>query len=235
MTEVLLVRHGQASFGQANYDVLSERGREQARLLAHWLGAHYDGFDHVAHGEHVRHRDTYAPVSEHFAAGARALPAPVVHRGFNEFDHEAVFRAFSHTHEHHEAVRAIAGENARKPELMLRFLRAGFASWAAGKLDDHVPESWSGFGARVREALIDTVARNAGARRILIVTSGGVMAHAVAQVLKLDPEATVDLNLSIRNSAMAQLHVQGERLSLSAWNILPHLASAEHRPLWTFY
>ena len=38
MSELIFVRHGQASFGAASYDALSERGFEQVRELArHWL------------------------------------------------------------------------------------------------------------------------------------------------------------------------------------------------------
>ena len=38
MSELVFVRHGQASFGAASYDALSERGFEQVRELArHWL------------------------------------------------------------------------------------------------------------------------------------------------------------------------------------------------------
>ena len=34
MSVLLLVRHGQASWGAADYDVLSDLGHEQSRLLA---------------------------------------------------------------------------------------------------------------------------------------------------------------------------------------------------------
>ena len=38
MSELVFVRHGQASFGAASYDALSDRGFEQVRELAkHWL------------------------------------------------------------------------------------------------------------------------------------------------------------------------------------------------------
>ena len=40
MSVLLLVRHGQASWGSADYDVLSDRGHEQSRLLGrHWPGS----------------------------------------------------------------------------------------------------------------------------------------------------------------------------------------------------
>ncbi|MFQ5527850.1 MAG: hypothetical protein ACE5GX_16530 [Thermoanaerobaculia bacterium] len=39
MSRVLLVRHGQASAGSADYDRLSELGERQSRLLGrHWAG-----------------------------------------------------------------------------------------------------------------------------------------------------------------------------------------------------
>ncbi|MGK0529545.1 MAG: broad specificity phosphatase PhoE, partial [Alteromonadales bacterium] len=37
MTDIYLVRHGQASFGKANYDKLSELGGQQAI----WLGDYF--------------------------------------------------------------------------------------------------------------------------------------------------------------------------------------------------
>jgi broad specificity phosphatase PhoE len=37
MTDIYFIRHGQASFGERNYDQLSERGRDQAFLLADYL------------------------------------------------------------------------------------------------------------------------------------------------------------------------------------------------------
>ena len=33
MASIILIRHGQASFGAANYDQLSDLGRRQAQLL----------------------------------------------------------------------------------------------------------------------------------------------------------------------------------------------------------
>jgi len=37
MSSIYLVRHGQASFGSANYDELSDRGRRQSRILGEYL------------------------------------------------------------------------------------------------------------------------------------------------------------------------------------------------------
>ncbi len=37
MATLLLIRHGQASYGQADYDRLSPQGEEQARALGRYL------------------------------------------------------------------------------------------------------------------------------------------------------------------------------------------------------
>ena len=50
MSELILVRHGQASFGAESYDKLSATGVEQAKILAqHWQGLS-ENFDHIYSG-----------------------------------------------------------------------------------------------------------------------------------------------------------------------------------------
>ena len=74
MGVVLLVRHGQASFGTDDYDVLSETGWEQARLLGAWLAGRGVTPDVVVRGGMRRHRETAE------GAGRRA-PGPPGSRG----------------------------------------------------------------------------------------------------------------------------------------------------------
>ena len=47
---LLLVRHGQASFGAADYDQLSERGQVQSRRLGDWLAQGGHRFEAVVVG-----------------------------------------------------------------------------------------------------------------------------------------------------------------------------------------
>ena len=58
MSELILVRHGQASFGAESYDKLSAKGVEQAKILAqHWQGLS-ENFDHIYSGTLLRQRET---------------------------------------------------------------------------------------------------------------------------------------------------------------------------------
>jgi len=75
---VILVRHAQASFGSADYDLLSERGERQAQRLANWMVAHPElKFSHVVAGTLRRHAQTLAAIEDAFARTQRALPALV--------------------------------------------------------------------------------------------------------------------------------------------------------------
>ena len=56
--ELWLIRHGQASFGAADYDCLSELGHEQSRRLGSWLKHAGHPIDAVFTGTLHRQRDT---------------------------------------------------------------------------------------------------------------------------------------------------------------------------------
>jgi broad specificity phosphatase PhoE len=236
LAEFLFARHAQASFGAADYDQLSELGVRQARLLGRWLASHPGhGFDATARGTLVRHRDTLGAIHDAFADAGRPLPDPRVLPGLDEFDHRAVFGAFATTHPRHESVVAAEGGRSRDARAVARFLREALLAWTRGALDGHVPETWPTFAARVRDAARDLLAHAGGATRVLVVTSGGVMSQLAQQALRAPDATAVELNLAVRNSALAEFRGGAEGLSLSSWNALPHLAAAEHREMWTHY
>lgn len=59
MVEIILIRHAQASFGAADYDVLSDLGHEQARALGRALKRQGVEPDKVFTGAQRRHRETF--------------------------------------------------------------------------------------------------------------------------------------------------------------------------------
>ena len=81
MGQILLVRHGQASFGAADYDALSPLGFEQSRLLGAALAHRTISVDAVVHGTMRRHRETAETCAARRACPAKAplrisLPPP---------------------------------------------------------------------------------------------------------------------------------------------------------------
>jgi broad specificity phosphatase PhoE len=86
MGVVLLVRHGQASYGADDYDVLSASGSEQSRVLGRALAAQGVEAAAVVHGAMRRQRDTATLLAE--SAGWPA--ATELDEGWDEFDHLGV-------------------------------------------------------------------------------------------------------------------------------------------------
>lgn len=227
-----LVRHAQASFGSANYDELSERGIEQAQRLAHWLVADPElGFAHVVCGTLRRHQQTLEPIARAFAAAGRALPDPVHDADWNEFQHEAVIRAWAALHADDPLLAAARNTSDRRSIHAL--LAAALHAWARGELDEQVPESWQAFGARIARARarLETLSRG----KLLVISSGGPIARCAQFALGCDAQRVVRLNLALRNTALSEFRGEGAGWELRIWNMLPHLSSAADKGWVTYY
>src|SRR5438270_14034925 len=90
MSRLFLVRHGQASFLERNYDKLSAKGEEQSRMLGRYWAALNICFDRVYSGPRVRQRETARLVGEAYKAAGLPWPEPVVLDPFDEFQAEVV-------------------------------------------------------------------------------------------------------------------------------------------------
>lgn len=217
-----LVRHGQASFGAADYDQLSDLGRRQAVQLGRYWADRGMRFDAVITGSLKRHSQTWQGIAEGAGLGLQ----PLVWPGLNEYDSEAVIRAI-----HPQPL-----QKPDTPELYrhhFRLLRDGLAQWMAGTVSPQGMPSYDGFVQGVTGALDHVRAHHHG-QHVLIVSSGGPISTAVGQVLGLSPEATIELNLRIRNSAVTEFQFTPKRHSLLTYNTLPHLDHPDFRD-WVTY
>jgi broad specificity phosphatase PhoE len=216
MGTLYLVRHGQASFGAADYDQLSPLGTRQCHALGHWFASHGIAFEAVLRGTLRRHAQSLAAIAE----GHGSLPAALEWPGLNEYDSEALIRTV------HEGPLA----KPDSPEVYrahFRLLREALAAWMAGRTAPAGMPSWAAFSAGVAGALDHVRSQHRG--DVLVVSSGGPIATAVGQVLGTPPETTIELNLRIRNSAVTEFAFTLRRHVLVSFNHVPHLDAAERR------
>jgi broad specificity phosphatase PhoE len=227
-----LVRHAQASFGTANYDVLSKRGEQQAERLAAWLAAYPDlHFVHVTSGTLRRHAQTLAPIQSAFASAGRSLPSAEFDADWNEFDHDAIVRAWAKQHPDDPMLLAATANTDRRAVHAL--LAAALHAWANGELDGTVPETWTEFGIRVACARARLEAMPRG--KILVVSSGGPITRCAQNALGCNASRAVKLNLALRNTAVSEFHDNGDNWELHIWNMLPHLSSPMDKEWITYY
>ncbi len=215
MGVVLLVRHGQASFGADDYDVLSETGWEQARLLGAWLAERGLAPTALVTGGMRRHRET----AEAVAAAAGWEHEVRVDLGWDEFDHLGVVAAYPDRPE---------GDLDRRE--FQRVFELATRRWTAGEYDADYPESWSGFVRRVRDALDRACARAGPGGAVVVVSSGGPIAVACAALVDPDGDDPATyarlwsrFNTVVVNSSVTRVVVGSTGARLLTFNEHPHL------------
>ena len=225
MGTLYLVRHGQASFGEDDYDRLSPLGHKQAQRLGQYLRQRFERegvqIDTVLMGSLRRHRETW----EGMAQGAGWSHTPEVWPGLNEYDSEALI----------EAIHPEPLAKPDTPELYrhhFRLLREAIKAWMDGRTQPRGMPRYADFVAGI-EAALDHVRQNCPGNA-LIVSSGGPISTAVGRVLGTPAETTIELNLRIRNTALSEFTFTPKRHMLVTYNTLPHLDSAEHQDWVTF-
>lgn len=226
MGTLYLVRHGQASFGAADYDRLSDLGERQSERLGRYWATRGLRFDAVITGTLRRHAQTWAGI----ARGAGLDLSPLEWPGLNEYDSGAVIRAVL-PRGHEDALGSPHSPEGYKAHF--RLLRDGLRQWMAGTVSPEGMPEYTDFVHGVTSALEHVRAGHVG-QNVLLVSSGGPISTAVGHVLGLSPDATIDLNMRIRNSAVTEFQFNPKRHHLLTYNTLPHLDNDECRDWVTF-
>lgn len=207
MAELLVLRHGQASFGADNYDRLSDLGERQAAAVGAHLRATGWEPDRVVTGTLDRQRATLA------AMGFEGAPegAQDEHAGFNEYDFYDLL---------HQRYGGQAPEDVIKDrKTHFRALRETILDWQGGGIPT-ARESWADFTARVAAAR--DFATTQGPRRVLVVSSGGVIGQLVAATLQAPAPMMMDLNLQVKNASITRFVFSKGRIMLTEFNATPH-------------
>lgn len=206
MSVLLLIRHGQASFEGADYDVLSPLGERQAELLGRYLAHPARRPDVLYCGPRRRQRDTARILCEALGAELQEGVPPVVQEplvALDEYPVEAVIRRSLPVlvAEHPEVAAWFAPQGGLLDPLRDRrafehIFRLAMRRWVGGALvSDEVgdrgaeaalaPESFAAFAGRVRGALETIMAQEGARRRVAVVTSAGPVAVGAQLALAL--------------------------------------------------
>ena len=219
MSVLLLVRHGQASFGKRNYDALSDAGHQQARILGAALEARAVAPSRIVTGGMRRHAETVEGILAGLDEGAEV----VVDDGWDEFNFDHVVQV------HKPLYRSKAlmfADFARTPaaERRARFqtiFEEATARWTAGDADDDYEESFPAFSQRVNEALRRTAEGAEGT--VVVVSSGGPIALVASHLLAGDGSLWAALNRVAVNTGVTKLVTGRSGITLSTYNGHSHL------------
>ncbi|WIM93306.1 histidine phosphatase family protein [Actinoplanes oblitus] len=226
MGRLLLIRHGQASFGADDYDALSDLGHEQARTLGRALAARGAKPALVLHGTMRRHAETAAGVLDGLGAAVPITTDP----GWNEFDFQHVVEIHRPLYRDRAAMMAELGLAERPDRAFQEVFDAATARWSSGQFDIEYAESFTGFRNRVAGALTAAADLLRQHRDMVVVSSGGPIAMVSALLTAgLDaPAGTLAtvwaaLNRVSVNTGMTKVISGRSGLSLSTFNEHTHV------------
>lgn len=230
MGTLYLIRHGQASYGEADYDRLSVRGREQARAVGAWLAR--AEVQALYSGPLTRQVQT----AEHAAEAAGALGVVLPARAeIAELAEYPAFQMLQHMLPRLTAEDPSFGalSTAPTPKLLDRAFHTILGKWASDEWVFDEVERVSAFVDRVRAGLVRVLAAAPAGARIACVTSAGPIAVAVGLTFGLPAVRMVRQSTVIRNASVTELKFRSrgfslDETSLVTFNLTGHLPDDLH-------
>jgi len=208
MGQVLLVRHGQASWDGEDYDVLSETGHRQGELLGRALAVRGIKPDVVVSGGMRRHRETVENVVDGAGLGSVGVD---VDPGWDEYDHVSMLA---------QVPTQFVGEKPTPAEFQT-WMEQATDRWIRGEHAEDYHEPFAAFTGRVETALQRAVGGSHGTT--LVVTSGGPISWVTAALLGGGAALWSRLNVVCVNTGVTKLVTGRRGVTMVAFNEHTHL------------
>jgi broad specificity phosphatase PhoE len=217
LSVLYLVRHGQAAFGERDYDQLTALGVEQCQHLArHWAALGRE-MPQVFTGR-LRRQQGSAQAFAATLGEALGHPPPVeVIDGLEEYDHVALLRLYAARAGAQADVGALNGNRRAFHKFIERALKA----WVGGELPEFGP--FSDFRDPCVAAL-ERLMRQVGRRQTAVVFgSAGSLAAAIQPIIGLGDWDLLRLKLNFHNTGVIKMLFNDESASIESINSLSHL------------
>lgn len=235
MGSIYLVRHGQASLGAEDYDVLSSLGVQQSHILGDYLVDTGVIFNRCFSGDMRRQKDTARSVLSRYHAAECAVPELTIDSAFNEIDVGSIFRLLLPKIEGDEpnAVESLRNPLQNQAEFQRLFAML-IQRWAA-EIDD-IPEHlrWNTFIDTVETGLQGVINGAAPHEQIGIFTSGGTITAILYLLTGLPTHKAFELNWQIVNTSLSRLKFRDDSITLASFNGHPHLDLLKDKKLITY-
>jgi broad specificity phosphatase PhoE len=235
MSEIYLFRHGQASFGEDNYDKLSPNGVKQSQILARHLAQTGKSFDAIYFGEMERQQKTAQEFIDYCSWNQLVTPQPTILDAFNEYDSVAVWEAL--VPELAQKDPSIAKDMAKiagEKKAFQRVFSKVMDRWISGSYQAAGIPNWNGFKQRVRQGLEDLVARHGAGKQVAVFTSGGPISVIVQAALDLTDPKTLEVSWQLMNASVTRIKYNSRGIMLAVFNDVTHLELEGDERLLTY-
>lgn len=219
MAKLLLVRHGQASWGKKDYDVLSPLGHRQAAILGASLAARRVRPQTVVTGGLRRQDETLAAMRA--TAGWDDVTVEVDPR-WREYDHQAIITAHKPAYRSMTVMKADLVRTLRPYRAFMEMFTQAMLRWASGEHDEDYPETFAQFTGRIEGAYAELLARKSDAP-IVVVTSAGPVCWTLTHIMGGNIETWGRLQVPIVNTSLSTVQPTKLGTLVEGYNDHSHL------------
>ncbi len=220
MSVIYLVRHGQASFGAANYDKLSELGCTQAKVLGQYFADSNIQFDAAYAGDLQRQQKT-AQLALSYQPNSVEL---VTDNRLNEMDNnEQIEKLLPLLTEQNEKIKTLVDEGFKQSKNFQKIIEAVFNLWISEQCPEVGIESWASYSSKVQAVIQSIMQQQISGKTVAIFTSGGTIATIVSHVLGLTGAQTYQFYEPVINCSITQILYSSTKCSLSNFNDYSYL------------
>ncbi len=229
------IRHGQASFGQKNYDRLSPAGIQQARILGEYLAGIRFVFHEAYCGNLERQQHTAREVMAGFTSAGINFPSPVTQAAFDEYDAFTVWKNQTHKMIQENVLLPADIDETRtdKRKFQLLFERI-MMRWISGNHDAPGDIRWKDFVDRVLYGISALTSHHGSGQHIAVFTSGGPIAVAMRLALGLTDCKTMEISWQVMNASISRFYFNSRGIFLAGFNDIAHLAMKQDMSLLTY-
>lgn len=235
MGMIYFIRHGQASFGQHNYDRLSPAGIRQARILGEYLAGIRFVFHEAYCGRMERQQHTGREVAAGFQSAGLDFPSLVTQPAFDEYDAFSVWKHQTQKMMEEKILLPEEMEESRadKRKFQILFERV-MMRWITGDHDSPGDIRWKDFVDRVMDGIAALAGSSGSGRHIAVFTSGGPISVAMQSALGLSSSKTMEISWQVMNASVSRFYFNSRGIFLAGFNDIAHLAAKRDPALLTY-
>lgn len=217
VSTLYLVRHGQAAFGETDYDRLTSIGTEQcAQLARHWAALERAA-PLVFAGTLQRQRESAEAFATTLGEILGHTPTITVIEGLEEYDHVTLLQSYAVRTHGHADLAALNGNR----KAFHKFIERALQCWARGELPDFEP--FSEFRDRCVDALDRLMLQVGRGRTAVVFGSAGSLAAAIQPIIGLGDRDLLRLKLNFHNTGITKVLFNDEAAVIESVNAIPHL------------
>jgi len=220
MGKIVLIRHGQASFGQPVYDQLSETGKYQAEVTGCYFEQAKIKPTAIYSGTLKRQKETARIVVQHAGLKSEIIEDQI----YNEYFYQAIIDSqLPGLLESDPTVSEDVDKAFTDLQAFQRVFSKLLKRWVSGNYDAEGVETFKSYTKRMIDGINAIASKQDNDDIAVVFTSGGFIAMSMHLILGIQDTEALKLGWQIYNCSLTSFYCNDNSFQLETFNSIGHL------------